>query len=117
LKNYYKKKQDLWAEEFPDFHDDYLNKVFQKKTEDIKNVVPVADIIRKFRRNILNNVAACTGERKFIINDLLKVIMARCRKRCFCVAEDNAVVLTQITAYVTTLIMNYLYTGKFKGEK
>ncbi|MFH1395278.1 MAG: putative zinc-binding metallopeptidase [Candidatus Omnitrophota bacterium] len=117
LKNYYKKKQDLWAEEFPDFHDEHLNKIFQAKPEEIKDLVPVFDVLKKFRGNILNDVAACTGERKFIINDLLKVIMSRCRKRCFYAAEDKTAILVQITAYVTTLIMNYVYTGKFKGEK
>ncbi|MFH1310057.1 MAG: putative zinc-binding metallopeptidase [Candidatus Omnitrophota bacterium] len=117
LKNYYRKKQDLWAEEFPDFYDEYLNKVFYEQTRETKDLLLVFDVLKKFRKNILNNVARCTGERKFIISDLLKVIMSRCNKRRFCTAEGEADVVLRITAYITTLVMNYLYTGKFKGEK
>jgi len=116
LKNYYKKKRDFWAEEFPDFHDSYLLKIFTERSEDIKKPYSAVKFIRKHRRNILNNVAACTRERKFIINDLLNTLIRRCRERNLCVCDDEMLIIGQLTAYVTVLIMNYIYTGRFRGE-
>jgi len=115
LKNYYKKKQDQWAEEFPDFHDVYLKKIFSEDVPKTKKSVKAANFIKRFRKVVLDNVAICTSERKFLINDLLKVLVSRCAELKLYVASDDAVILTQVTAYVTALVMNYAYTGRFKG--
>jgi len=115
LKNYYKKKQDQWAEEFPDFHDAYLKKIFSEAAPETKKLPKAANLVKGFRKVVLNNVAVCTGERKFLINDLLKVLASRCKKLELYVINDDAVILTQVTAYVTALVMNYAYTGRFKG--
>jgi len=72
LKNYYKKKRDLSEEEFPDFHDEYLSSVFLKKRKDNKGLIPASGMIKKYSKDILESVALCTGERKFLINDILK---------------------------------------------
>jgi len=116
LKNHYKKKQDLWADEFPDFHDVFLKKIFSEHFLESKNSIKAADFIKGFRKVILNNVAVCTGERKFVINDLLNVLTSRCRKLKLYLTDEETVILVQVTAYVTSLVMNYTYTGRFKGQ-
>lgn len=115
LKNYYKKKQDQWAEEFPDFHDAYLIRIFSEDVPKTKKLVKASSFIRGFRKVVLNNVAICTAERKFVINDLLKVLASRCAELKLYAVSDDVVTLAQVTAYVTALIMNYAYTGRFKG--
>jgi len=64
LRNYYKKKRHFWAEEFPDFHDPFLQKNFVAYNENNKKLPQAADVIRKHRRSILNSVSRYSGERK-----------------------------------------------------
>jgi len=117
LKNYYKKKRHFWAEEFPDFHDAFLEKSFLEYSTEHKALPKAADMIRKHRRNILNGVSKYSGEKKYVVNDLLKDIQKRSRELKLVVSEEETSMVLNLSAYITSLIMNYLYTGRFRGEK
>jgi len=117
LNSYYKKKRHFWAEEFPDFHDAFLNNNFIVRDEANNKLPKAIDLIRKNRRHILNSVSKYSGERKYVINDLLKDIQKRSKELNLGVAEDEQVVILYMTSYVASLIMNYQYTGRFRGEK
>ncbi len=125
LINFYRKKRQYHAEEFPDFHDQLLIKIFiplneseyasysPKKKRDIPFA---ASFLKKYRRQIVRNVARWTGEKKFIIDEFLKKVIMRCRMLNLVVSEEEAVAILQITTYITTSIMNSLYTGKYSGK-
>ena len=117
LKNYYKKKRHYWAEEFPDFHDAFLRKNFIEYGDEHKKLPRAADMIRKHRRNALNSISKYSGEKKYVINDLLKDIQKRSRELKLIMTEDETLMASNLSAYITSLIMNYLYTGRFRGEK
>jgi len=117
LKNYYKKKRHFWAEEFPDFHDSFLQKNFVEYNGENANLPRAADVIRKHRRTILNSVSKYSGERKYVINDLLKDVQKRSKELKLAVTSDEISVSLNLSSYITSLIMNYLYTGRFRGEK
>ena len=116
LKNYYKKKKHFYAEDFPDFHDKNLERIFTKKKEE-ENYIWAADLINKYRREILNSVSNWTGEKKYIINNLLETLMERCRALQLSAVEEEGRAILKISTYITTLIMNYIYTGRFRKEK
>ncbi|MCK5083958.1 MAG: hypothetical protein KAR31_13705, partial [Candidatus Omnitrophica bacterium] len=115
LKNYYRKKRHFWAEEFPDFHDVFLQKNFVERSDEHKKLPRTTDMIRKHQRNIVNSISRYSGERKHVINDLLKDIQKRSQELKLAVAEDEALMALNLSAYITSLIMNYLYTGRFRG--
>ena len=117
LKNYYKKKRHFWAEEFPDFYDEFLRKNFVEPSSEQKKFPRAADMIRKHRSSILNSISKYSGEKKYVVNDLLKDIQKRSRELKLIVTEDEALITLKLSAYITSLIMNYLYTGRFRGEK
>jgi len=117
LKNYYKKKRHFWAEEFPDFHDNFLQKNFVEYNGENKKLPKATDIIRKHRRTILNSVSKYSGEKKHVINDLLRDVVKRSKELKLAVASDETSVSLNLSSYITSLIMNYLYTGRFRGEK
>ena len=117
LKNYYKKKRHFWAEEFPDFHDNFLQKNFVVYNGDNNKLPKAIDVIRKHRRAILNSVSKYSGERKYVINDLLKDVQTRSKELKLAVSSDETSVSLNLSSYITSLIMNYLYTGRFRGEK
>jgi hypothetical protein len=119
LKSFYKKKRHSYAEDFPDFHDSNLKRIFlspdgagsgQQKP---KGASAAAVMIRKYKKEILKSVAQWTGERKYIIGDLLDTLAQRCRELGLILDKPEALALEEVSIYVTTLVMNYLYTGGF----
>jgi hypothetical protein len=117
LKNFYKKKRHLWAEEFPDFHDNFLQQCFVEHKGENKKLPVVVDFFRKYRRSILNSVSRYAGERKYVIHDLLKDIQKRSRELNLTLGDDETGTVLNLSSYITSLIMNYQYTGRFRGER
>jgi len=128
LEKYYKKKYLHEQEEFPDFHDVQLKKIFTALTDEEwwafkkerrknKEMVTAQELIRKHAKNIINSIDRCTGERKYIISDLLKAIGLRAQQLHMIVAIPQAVALMQLSVYVTSLTMNYIHTGALRGTR
>ena len=128
LKNYYRRKRQLEQEEFLDFHDVQLAKIFKplspeewlafkKDQRKNKTLVTAESLIRRHAKNILNSIDRCTGERKYIINDLLKNISIRAKQLNMIVTDPDAVTVMRLSVYVTSLVMNYVHTGLFRGER
>ncbi len=122
LKNFYKEKRRSYAEYFPDFHDANLKRIFISLKSvppppSEKNLYSAIDILKRHRKDILNNIARWTGEKKYIISDLLNTIIERCRALSLSTDKSESLVMLEISAYITTLVMNYLYTGGFSKER
>ena len=128
LSNYYRKKRRHEEEEFPDFHDLQLHKIFKPLTHEEwiafkkdrrknQDHMTAQALIRKHSKNILNSIDRCTGERKYIIGDLLKNIALRARQLNMIVIDTEAAATMRLSVYVTSLVMNYIHTGWFRGEK
>lgn len=116
LRNYYKKKREFWAEYFPDFHDSNLKKIFSLDLS-VNEGLPAVQILKKYRKNILDSVSLWTGEKKYVIDNLLKTLSERCKDLNLKANEPETDTCIKISIYTTVLIMNYLYTGKFRKEK
>ncbi len=121
LNNFYKKKRYSYAEYFPDFHDSNLKRIFvyqdARTLRSKKNITLAADVIKKYKKDMLNSVARWTGERKYIIGDLLDTIIERCRQLKLGVEEAEALAILKISTYIAALAMNYLYTGGFRKKR
>ncbi len=116
LENFYKKKKYYLAEDFPDFHDDNLKKIFAQKEQPEEGLLATV-FIKKYKKKIIHTVSNWTGEKKYIIHDVLKAIYQRCRALKLICFETESVTLLNILTYTTTLIMNYIYTGWYRGER
>ncbi|MCF7908867.1 MAG: hypothetical protein K9L86_08375 [Candidatus Omnitrophica bacterium] len=117
LKSFYKKKRRSYAEDFPDFHDSNLRRIFTLPEPESKPLSSAAAILKKYRKEILNNVARWTGERKYIIGDLIDTLIQRSRELKLVVVDQESLAVLKISTYITTLVMNYLYTGGFSKER
>lgn len=115
LKTYYKRKREFYAEYYLDFHDLHLKNIFREQPSDPK--VKAGRLIMRHRKAILDYVSLCTREKKYIINGLLKDIAERCRDLELYADSDETDTLMKITAYVTSLTMNYLHTGTFRKKR
>ena len=70
--------------------------------------------LRRRRRRLLNAVCQWTNEKKFPVNQLLARLTSRCDELGLHVLNDDPQQDFRVTAFITTLVMNYLFTGKFK---
>jgi len=73
--------------------------------------------LRRRRRRLLNSVCQWTNEKKFRVNKLLTRLIDRCDQLGLHVLNDDPREDFRVTAFITTLVMNYLFTGKFKRTK
>jgi len=125
LKTFYHRKRRNFAEGFPDFHDPQLERIFKPlvdspykdiKKRKRKDIPFAAKYLTRYRIHILRNVAMWTGEKKFVINDLLKKIIERCKILQLVLDDTEPITTLKITAYITTSILNSMYTGRYRGK-
>ncbi len=117
LRNYYRKKKHYCAEEFPDFHDTNLKEIFAVSNGANADLPDAAGLIKKYRKNILDNISRWTGEKKYIVNDLIMTIASRCGDLKLVSSISESLAVIKISVYITMLVMNYTHTGRFKGNK
>ena len=111
LEVYYKKRRRLYAQDFPDFFDSDLRRLFADSS-----VAPSAEraapFLRRSRKPILEAVSVWTGEPKFTVSRLFRALTERCAELDLKVRSDSSGL--EITAYLATLASHYRLTGKFK---
>ncbi len=112
LKTYYTRKRKLYADTYPDFYDAELRQLFSA-TSGIK----ASTYLRLRKRRLMNAVCQWTNEKKYRVNKLLSRLITRCDELGLHVLNDDPQQDFRVSAFLTTLVMNYLFTGKFKRTK
>jgi hypothetical protein len=79
--------------------------------------IKASSYLRLRRRRLMNSVCQWTNEKKFRVNKLLSRLIDRCDQLGLSVLNDDPQEDFRVSAFVTTLVMNYLFTGKFKRTK
>lgn len=116
LGGFYRKKHKDYADQFPDFHDNNLKRIFHFNA-DGDDEVPALSLFRSYRSDIVKSVAFWSGERRFIVDELFKKLRARCRELKLTYRKDDSRVLSALCVYVTTVVVNYVHTGRFSAAK
>jgi hypothetical protein len=111
LDAYYKKRRKLYAQDFPEFFDADLKKLFADAAA-APEAERAAAFLRRSRKPMLNAVASWTGEPKFTVDRLLRALTERCAELDLRVRSDSAGL--EVSAYLATLAAHYRMTGKFK---
>ncbi|HEX4665465.1 MAG TPA: hypothetical protein VH207_02605 [Chthoniobacterales bacterium] len=115
LKTYYARKRKLYEDTYPDFYDADLRQLFAATAGPGR--ITASAYLRRRRRRLLNSVCQWTNEKKFRVNKLLARLVDRCEKLDLHVLNDDPQQDFSVTSFITTLVMNYLFTGKFKRTK
>lgn len=110
---YYKRRRRAYAQDFPEFFDADLLKLFVAAADAPDNE-RAAVFLRRSGKLILNAVAAWTGEPKFTLNRLLRALTERCAALDLRLRTQSAGI--EITAFFATLASHYRLTGKFKDS-
>ena len=116
LKTYYARKRKVYEDSYPDFYDNDLKQLFSVGANG-EEVVRAAVFLRAHRRHLMNSVCAWTNEKKYSVNKLLNRLIERCDQLGLHTKANDRQLDLQVSAYVTTLVMNHLFTGKFKRTK
>src|SRR2546428_6036196 len=112
LKTYYARKRKLYAETYPDFYDADLRQLFAAPVG-----IKASSYLRQRRRRLMNSVCQWTNEKKYRVNELLTRLIERCEHLGLHLHNDDPQQDFRVSAFITTLVMNYLFTGKFKRTK
>jgi len=111
LELYYKRRRRTYAQDFPEFFDADLRKLFAAAAAAPDNE-RAAVFMRRSAKLILNAVSAWTGEPKFTLNRLLRALIDRCAALDLRLRAQSAGI--EITAFLAALASHYRMTGKFK---
>ena len=112
LKTYYARKRKLYEDTYPDFYDADLRQLFAASAG-----ITASRYLRLRRRRLMNSVCQWTNEKKYRVNKLLARLIDRCDQLDLHVLNDDPEQDFRVTSFITTLVMNYLFTGKFKRTK
>jgi hypothetical protein len=116
LKTFYTRKRKLNEDAYPDFYDNELRQLFAANA-DAGGRVKASVYLRHHRRQLMEAVSQWTNERKYRVNELLTRLIDRCDQLNLYIKAYDPKQNLQVSAYVTTLVMNYLFTGRFKRTK
>jgi hypothetical protein len=112
LKTYYARKRKLYQDTYPDFYDADLRQLFGAPAG-----IRAGAYLRKRKRRLLNSICQWTNEKKYRVNKLLTRLADRADQLGLHVLNDDPQQDFRVTAFITTLVMNYLFTGRFKRTK
>jgi len=112
LTTYYARKRKLYQDTYPDFYDADLRQLFGAPAG-----IRAGVYLRRRKRRLLNSICQWTNEKKYRVNKLLTRLADRADQLGLHVLNDDPQQDFRVTAFITTLVMNYLFTGRFKRTK
>jgi hypothetical protein len=107
------KERDMRVEFAMDVH---LSEIFL--TRKPREGRPAADIVSKYRRELIDKITYWTGVRRAVVRGLVEAIKRNCeRLKLWGEIGHEPGYLVELTAFGTTLAMNYLTRGTFTGDR
>ncbi|MEK6628974.1 MAG: putative zinc-binding metallopeptidase [Bdellovibrionota bacterium] len=116
LEKYYQKRRREQADEYPDFYDSDLKNIFNGDPTLSKREHSASRFMNRHRKAIVSTVAWATSERKFTIDSLVKRLSERCDKLELRLGKTENQTTMEAASFLTSLVKNYLFTGKFKRK-
>jgi hypothetical protein len=110
LARHYAERRKLYAEDFPDFYDADLKKIFTS----VNGTESAARMMRRNRAALVTSIVQWTGQRKFTVNTLVRKLMRRCQELRLSAPRDDAKVYFELAAYLAAMVTNHMHTGRFK---
>jgi len=107
LRRYYQKRRISEAEDFPEFHDANLLRMFDAGKPDGETRQPVARLLQTHRKALVTTVSNWTGERRFMVNEVYNAVLQRSRALHLVSEDPDTVAVLRLATYLTTLMMNY----------
>jgi hypothetical protein len=112
---------EYYGEDINDFkdkalgiYDEDLKRIFTVRVNGKGKNIPANRLIRKNRRFLVETISMWTGAREKVVVPVIIRFLNRCRELHLALsAADEAYSLASLTALGTTVVMNYLHTGRY----
>jgi hypothetical protein len=116
LRRYYKQRRRAQAEDYPDFHDTNLKRMFSVGRAENETRLPVAKLLKSYHKHLMITVSGWTGESRYMVNEVIDAVQQRSRDLHLVTDDAEAVAVIKLTTYLTTLLMNYRHTNRLRGK-
>jgi hypothetical protein len=114
LIDYYGENLDDYKDNALGIYDEDLKWIFPAQSNGHNKYVPAKDLIRRHRRFLIATIASWTGAREKVVAPVVIKFFQRCRDlELQLPAEEEKYRLASLTALGTTVVMNYLHTGRY----
>jgi len=111
LARYYAARRKLWAQDYPDFYDADLRRIF---VDSPAGRGTAAAFMRRRRQALVAGVVRWTGQRKYVVDTLASRLIERCTRLGLHAPGDETALALDVGAFVGSLVTNHLHTGRFK---
>jgi len=117
LIEYYGEALDDFKDNALGIYDEDLGKIFKTNSNGHKRILPAKDLIRRNRRFLIETIARWTGAREKVVTPVIGRFYLRCRDLDLILSQDDEVFsLASLAALGTTVVMNYLHTGRYIAD-
>jgi hypothetical protein len=117
LIEYYGEDIDNFKDKALGLYDDDLRRIFPQSVNGHKRTVPAKDLIRRNRRFLIQTITGWTGAREKAVTPLVFKLLTRCRElNLFLAPEEESYGLASLAALGTSVVMNYLHTGRYIAD-
>jgi hypothetical protein len=114
LIEYYGEDLDNFKDKALGIYDNDLSQIFSATSNGHKRNIPAKDLIRRNRRFLVETISRWTGAREKVVSPVIGRFFLRCRELGLLLApDDESYCLASLTALGTTVVMNYLHTGRY----
>jgi hypothetical protein len=111
LARHYAARRKLYAEDFPDFYDADLRAIFLKGEAGADSA---ARAMRRCRGALIAAIVEWTGQRKYTVDMLVRKLTRRCQDLKLPSPRNQDTLHIELAAYLSALLTNHWYTGRFK---
>jgi hypothetical protein len=115
LEAHYRRRRSAYAHEYNDYYDRELRQLFREGPDAAGAMA--AEFLKRRRRQLVDLVSKWSRESKYNINELLDTVVERCGDLDLRVAGAEEDEMLEVAAYLTSLSVNYKYTGEFRRKR
>lgn len=114
LIEYYGETLDNFKDKALGIYDEDLSRIFTGHANGNRKMIPARDLIRRNREFLVETIAQWTGAREKVVAPVIGRFFLRCRDLKLALPQDQeSYGLASLTALGTTVVMNYLHTGRY----
>ncbi len=111
LREHYRRKRLYYADEWPDFYDTDLRKLFSDDAR-FASKPTAAAFLRGVRPQVRDAVARWTGTHTYTVDQVLRDMIDRCKELKLRLAVPKRRARSEAIMMVTVQTMNFLHTGR-----
>ncbi len=113
LRRHYREKKRRYADDWPDFYDSDLRKLFSDDRK-YRNRPTAAGFLRRIRPELRDRVAEWTGTHSYTIDQVLRDMIDRCKELRLRMVRSERETRTEAMVMVTVQTMNFMLAGRYR---